>query len=218
MRSGRSRSSCAFRLGEDVPTTAPLLQLLDRGRADEPVADIASRPHRGDVDLIRPDALDVLHRMDAEIDFFGEQRPVELLGPQPLAADLRERPVLYLVAGRRDLDDLDPAVGPALRRLDRGSHLARLRQRQRRSASSEAKSLHASPLVQLERIRQRAGREMTVILGLESSCDDSAVALVTSDRRILAQAVVGPERRRISPMAAWCRRSPRAPMSRSCPA
>jgi len=32
---------------------------------------------------------------------------------------------------------------------------------------------------------------MTLILGLESSCDDSAVALVTSDRRILAQSVVG---------------------------
>ena len=32
---------------------------------------------------------------------------------------------------------------------------------------------------------------MTVILGLESSCDDSAVALVTADRRILAEAVVG---------------------------
>jgi N6-L-threonylcarbamoyladenine synthase len=32
---------------------------------------------------------------------------------------------------------------------------------------------------------------MKVILGLESSCDDSAAALVTSDRRILAQAVVG---------------------------
>lgn len=32
---------------------------------------------------------------------------------------------------------------------------------------------------------------MTVILGLESSCDDSAAALVTSSRRILAQAVVG---------------------------
>jgi N6-L-threonylcarbamoyladenine synthase len=32
---------------------------------------------------------------------------------------------------------------------------------------------------------------MTVILGLESSCDDSAAALVTSDRRIVAQAVVG---------------------------
>ena len=32
---------------------------------------------------------------------------------------------------------------------------------------------------------------MTVILGLESSCDDSAAALVTADRQILAQAVVG---------------------------
>ena len=32
---------------------------------------------------------------------------------------------------------------------------------------------------------------MTLILGLESSCDDSAAALVTSERRILAHAVVG---------------------------
>ncbi len=32
---------------------------------------------------------------------------------------------------------------------------------------------------------------MTVILGLESSCDDTSVALVTGDRRVLAQAVVG---------------------------
>ena len=31
----------------------------------------------------------------------------------------------------------------------------------------------------------------TIILGLESSCDDSAAALVTADRQILAQAVVG---------------------------
>ena len=32
---------------------------------------------------------------------------------------------------------------------------------------------------------------MALILGLESSCDDTAAALVTSDRHILAQAVVG---------------------------
>ena len=35
---------------------------------------------------------------------------------------------------------------------------------------------------------------MTLILGLESSCDDSAVALVTSERRILSQVVVGQNR------------------------
>src|SRR5919107_2116433 len=32
---------------------------------------------------------------------------------------------------------------------------------------------------------------MALILGLESSCDDSAAALVTSDQQILAQAIVG---------------------------
>jgi len=32
---------------------------------------------------------------------------------------------------------------------------------------------------------------MAIVLGLESSCDDTAAALVTSDRHILAQAVVG---------------------------
>ncbi|NUQ17554.1 MAG: tRNA (adenosine(37)-N6)-threonylcarbamoyltransferase complex transferase subunit TsaD [Sphingomonas sp.] len=32
---------------------------------------------------------------------------------------------------------------------------------------------------------------MTMILGLESSCDDTSAALVSSDRRIVAQAVVG---------------------------
>ena len=31
---------------------------------------------------------------------------------------------------------------------------------------------------------------MALILGLESSCDDTAAALVTTDRQILAQAVV----------------------------
>src|SRR6185369_2217671 len=42
-------------------------------------------------------------------------------------------------------------------------------------------------------MRRRSGkrRRMALVLGLESSCDDSAVALVTSDRQIIAQAVVG---------------------------
>lgn len=32
---------------------------------------------------------------------------------------------------------------------------------------------------------------MSIILGLESSCDDTSVAIVTSDRQLLAQAVIG---------------------------
>ena len=34
---------------------------------------------------------------------------------------------------------------------------------------------------------------MTLILGLESSCDETAVALVDSDRRVLAHRVAGQE-------------------------
>src|SRR3954453_11651106 len=97
------------------------------------------------MDLLRPDAFDVFHRMDAEIAFFGEQRAVELLGPQRFPAELGQWPVLDLVAGGGDLDDLDPAVGPAPRRFDPRRPLARLGERERRTASPEAKSLHGAP-------------------------------------------------------------------------
>ena len=51
-----------------------------------------------------------------------------------------------------------------------------------------------------------------IVLGIETSCDETAAAVVESDRRILADKV-----RRSSPttrlMAASCRRSRRARMS-----
>src|SRR6185503_5934186 len=68
-------------------------ELLDRRRADEPVADVAAWTDCGDVDVPRANALDVLHRMDAEIDFTLKQGAIQLLGPQALSADLGERPV-----------------------------------------------------------------------------------------------------------------------------
>ena len=35
---------------------------------------------------------------------------------------------------------------------------------------------------------------MTLVLGIESSCDETAAALVTGDRRILAQAIASQEK------------------------
>lgn len=35
--------------------------------------------------------------------------------------------------------------------------------------------------------------DATIVLGIESSCDETAVALVTSDRRILAQRIASQE-------------------------
>ncbi|MGJ3628894.1 hypothetical protein AB5I41_22200 [Sphingomonas sp. MMS24-JH45] len=51
-----------------------------------------------------------------------------------------------------------------------------------------------------------------LILGLKSSCDETAAALVTGDRRVLAHRLAG--RRRTGPMAASFPRSRRARMSR----
>ena len=74
----------------------------------------------------------------------------------------------------------------------------------------------ASPLADRPGVGQRA-RLMALILGLESSCDDSAAALVTasgksSPRRWSART------RRTSLSAAWSPKSPPAPMSKSSPA
>ena len=46
--------------------------------------------------------------MHREVDRAGEQRLLDLLGEQALAADLRQRPVADHVAGGADDLDLDP--------------------------------------------------------------------------------------------------------------
>src|SRR5260370_8197183 len=52
--------------------------------------------------------------MHREVDFACEQRLFDLLGEQPLAAGLGERPVLDLVAGGADRDELDRGSGEAM--------------------------------------------------------------------------------------------------------
>src|SRR5437588_4267799 len=96
--------------------------------------------------------------MDAEMDVSGGQGLVERAVPQALAADFAQRLVLDLVADGLDRHDLDVAVGPALRGLDRRRDLARLGQRQRRTASPEPEAplhLHGPPLAHPTALRQR---------------------------------------------------------------
>ena len=204
----------ALRRGAD---DGALFELVDQVRADQPVADIAARADGGDVNFLGSDAFDVLHRMDAKAQLTSDQRLVELLGPQSLATDLGERFVENLVAGGGDCDQLDIAVGPALRGLDRRGDLARLGQSERRSASPELEPLHGAPLVHEARIRQRAGREM--------SCYWALNLPATTARRHWSPATGKSSRKRSSARTArtsrtagWCRRSRRARMSRSFPA
>ena len=117
-----------------------LRQLGERARlaADEHVARVfaleAGRQHQPG----RQHGRHVLGRMHGEIDAAVEQRFLDLLGEQALAADLRQRPVLDGVAGGADDDELDRRLVHPERRGQPRAHGARLHQRQRAAARADA--------------------------------------------------------------------------------
>ena len=71
----------------------------------------------------------------------GEQRQIELLGPQCLAADIGKWPVLYPVSAGLDGDDLDAARFPAVGQLKCVSDQARLDEGKRRAAAADDEAL-----------------------------------------------------------------------------
>ena len=105
-----------------------LRQRVDRRpfRADEGVAHVLARQDRRDRQAVGQRRRHVLHGMHGEIDRAVEQRLLDLLGEQPLAARFAQRPVLDAVAGRFDDDDLEsmPRHGHARRRDAAARHAA----------------------------------------------------------------------------------------------
>ncbi len=131
--------------------------------------------------------------MHREVDFARHQRGVEFLGPQRLAADLRQGPILHRVAGSPHGDDLDGIGTPAMGRTQAITGFARLRHRQGRGARAEAQWLFGfgdrhAPLVLPGNQRKGKGG-MEIVLGLETSCDETAAAVVTGGREIRAQRI-----------------------------
>ena len=120
--------------------TAPAGSVVERGvlEADEGVARILALEDGGDGEALRQDRRHVLHRMHGEVDVAGEQRLLQLLGEQPLAAGLDQRPVGDPVAGRLDDDQLALLRRKAVRGAEARGHLARLGQRQGRAARADA--------------------------------------------------------------------------------
>src|SRR5687768_5420872 len=83
--------------------------------------------------------------MDRDMGATVEQAAIELLGPQPLADDLGERPVLDTVAAGGDGDDLDRILGPAMSGAKRVRRHPRLGEGERRAAAADAeRSVHAA--------------------------------------------------------------------------
>ena len=101
--------------------------------------------HAGEHQPVRQHGRHVLGRMHREIDRAGEQRLLDLLGEQALAAGLRQRPVLDAVAAwcgsprSRSRSASRPCAAASA-----GAHHARLRQRQRAAARADAAGWIAS--------------------------------------------------------------------------
>ena len=57
-----------------------------------------------------------------------------------------------------------------------------------------------------------------IVLGIETTCDETAAAVVERSEdgrgKILSNIILSARSASTPPSAAWCRRSPRAPMSR----
>ena len=134
-----------------------LLQIGDRGGADQPVAGIGAAQHGGDAQLGRAVAFDVLHRMHRNIGVAGKERSVEFLGPQRLAADIGQRSVLDAVAGGLHHADFDRAGGPFMRNFESRGDLRRLGEGERGAASAkDDRSLHgATTLAPIGHLGQR---------------------------------------------------------------
>ena len=107
--------------------------------ADEGVAHIASLQHRGDDDAWRQLRGQILHGMHGEIDTAVEQRFVDLLGEQALAAEVAQRLVADAVARRGDGLKRDGVFAEAVRSDQQRPHMVRLPQSERASARADQK-------------------------------------------------------------------------------
>ena len=147
-RVGNRCRSCAIRRTLPVPirgrTTATLdVGLMDSGptRQHERVPRIFALEHRADLEPVGQQRRHVLAAVHGEIDVAAEQRVLDFLHEEPLAADVRQRGFLQAVARRLDDDDL---AAPGRRPLDALGDEPGLKERELTSSAAEAKRVHCA--------------------------------------------------------------------------
>ena len=113
-------------------------QCSNGARANQHIADILARQHGGNGDFSGADSLDILGRMHGKVDLARQQRGIEFLGPQRLAADLGQRPVLHAVAAGEHRDQFDIALIQPMRRDQPRARFFGLGQGEGRTAGAEA--------------------------------------------------------------------------------
>ncbi len=126
---GATRAGCA--------DARAMRQSLYARRPDQPVAHIGARQYGCQLKCRVAQRFDILHRMDGGIDFPVQHGAIQFTRPQRLAANIGERPVLYLVAAGHHRHQFDRVRIPPMRRNQRVTHHFGLPQRQWRCARAQ---------------------------------------------------------------------------------
>src|SRR6516165_8576374 len=198
--------------------------------ADEDIARVLAWEHRRDCKSRRQDRRHVFRRMHGEIDGASDERLLDFLGEEALAAGLRQRPVADDVAGGADHLELEALRGERMRGGQAIAHLFGLGERERAAARADderrgsgrgpRRGLHpitSQCYAGRSRPRQRSpdgaaaksGRgagigSWMVVLGIETTCDETAAAVVERPAqgrgRILSNIVLS----QIDEHAAFC--------------
>lgn len=118
----------------------PLRQVRQRGvlEGNEGIAHVFARQRRADHETGWQFGLHVLHGMHGKVDLARDQRFLDLLGKEPLSANLRQRPVLDGIARGLVDADLDRLLGKAMGSGKARPHFVGLSERQGRTASADA--------------------------------------------------------------------------------
>jgi len=129
--------------------------------------------------------------MHRTIDAPREKGLLDFLGEKRLAAGLAQETALDFVAARRDRLDRDALRGHIGMGGEQGlAHRTRLPKGERAAATADGKRiLHGGSRTCISPARSMASTAMAerpILLGIETSCDETAAAIVTADRRILA--------------------------------
>ena len=111
-------------------------------RRDERIARILARQIAGDADARRQERRQILRRMHRDVDAPVEERLVELLGEEPLAACVREGAIGDAVSACADDDDLDLALREDAHLGEPPAQLMGLRERERAAARAESSCLN----------------------------------------------------------------------------
>ncbi len=183
----------------------------DAGCTDQHIAHIGARQDGGNHQRLGAQGFDIFHGMDGRVDRAVGQPNVEFLGPQGLATDVGQRPIEDAIAAGHDRNQFDRTKRPAMRGAQPRAGFFGLRQRQRRLAGAQpqraggqrcgAKGIVRRRCVGFDHaplavtgIISKGKLPMALILGIESSCDETAVAIIddrgaTLETRVVAQRI-----------------------------